>query len=150
MMIKGKFVESNFYAYDYNVGVSEMVVFAKSFFKISFLEFGLDGKRFDVIGFKKNSISIIEVKSSVNDFRYDKKWRDYRVYCNRLFFVCPFNAVKADEVDDCGLIYCFKFRNNIIDKGWKMGGYLVKHSDFWRMRKKTEIRVLRKALWNLS
>jgi hypothetical protein len=31
-------------------------------------------------------IWIVEVKSSVEDFRADQKWADYRMHCDRLFF----------------------------------------------------------------
>ena len=34
----------------------------------------------------KRQIVIVEVKSCVQDFRTDKKWRKYLPYCNKLYF----------------------------------------------------------------
>src|ERR1700726_554243 len=31
-------------------------------------------------------IWIVEIKSSIADFRADQKWMDYRLHCDRLFF----------------------------------------------------------------
>ncbi|MGL4810243.1 MAG: MmcB family DNA repair protein [Beijerinckiaceae bacterium] len=50
------------------------------------------GRRADVVALGPDSeIVVIEVKSSLEDFRTDRKWPDYRDYCDRLFF-----AVDAD------------------------------------------------------
>ena len=34
----------------------------------------------------KHELWIVEVKSSIADFRADTKWPDYRLHCDRLFF----------------------------------------------------------------
>jgi hypothetical protein len=45
------------------------------------------GRRADLITLSdKGEIWIIEIKSSVEDFRVDRKWPDYRAHCDRLFF----------------------------------------------------------------
>jgi hypothetical protein len=45
------------------------------------------GRRADVVGLgPSGEIWIVEVKSSVEDFRVDQKWPDYRLSCDRLFF----------------------------------------------------------------
>lgn len=45
------------------------------------------GRRADVVAFSdKGEIWIIEVKSSIADFRSDSKWPEYAAYCDRLLF----------------------------------------------------------------
>ncbi|MBB4066908.1 MmcB family DNA repair protein [Gellertiella hungarica] len=45
------------------------------------------GRRADMLSLsEKGEIWIIEIKSSVEDFRVDRKWPDYRAHCDRLFF----------------------------------------------------------------
>ena len=48
------------------------------------------GRRADIIGVNDaGQIWIVEIKSSVGDFRCDTKWPEYRDYCDRLFFAIP-------------------------------------------------------------
>lgn len=48
------------------------------------------GRRADILALDaKGEISIIEIKSSVQDFRTDGKWPDYRAFCDRLLFAVP-------------------------------------------------------------
>jgi hypothetical protein len=45
------------------------------------------GRRADLVALGGNGeIWIVEIKSSVEDFRSDRKWPDYRQHCDRLFF----------------------------------------------------------------
>jgi hypothetical protein len=45
------------------------------------------GRRADLVTLSaKGEIWIIEIKSSIEDFRVDRKWPEYRAYCDRLFF----------------------------------------------------------------
>ena len=45
------------------------------------------GRRADLIALGGDGeIIIVEIKSSVADFRADQKWMDYRRHCDRLFF----------------------------------------------------------------
>src|SRR5215472_11240650 len=45
------------------------------------------GRRADLVALNEHSeIWIVEIKSSVDDFRADHKWEDYRAHCDRLFF----------------------------------------------------------------
>lgn len=72
----------------------------------SLTEFKLaSGRRVDVIGIDAGgAIAIVEVKSCIEDFRADQKWRDYLEYCDRFFFAVgegfPLGALPAD----CGLL----------------------------------------------
>jgi hypothetical protein len=50
----------------------------------------LTGRRADIVALGMDAtIFIVEIKSSVADFRADAKWRDYRAHCDRLFFAIP-------------------------------------------------------------
>ena len=45
------------------------------------------GRRADLVALtRKGEIWIVEIKSSVEDFRTDRKWPEYRAFCDRLFF----------------------------------------------------------------
>lgn len=69
-----------------------------------------NGRRADIAGLGPDgSITIVEIKSSVADFRADQKWQDYLDYCDALYF-----AVAADfPVDilpaEAGLILADRF-----------------------------------------
>jgi hypothetical protein len=46
-----------------------------------------NGRRADLIALgERGTIWIVEIKSSVEDFRADRKWPDYRESCDQLFF----------------------------------------------------------------
>ena len=45
------------------------------------------GRRADLVALNdKGDLWIVEIKSSVADFRADQKWQDYRAHCDRLLF----------------------------------------------------------------
>ena len=45
------------------------------------------GRRADLVALNgRGEIWIVEIKSSIEDFRADQKWQDYRLHCDRLFF----------------------------------------------------------------
>jgi hypothetical protein len=45
------------------------------------------GRRADLVALNgRGEIWIVEIKSSVEDLRADRKWEDYRAHCDRLFF----------------------------------------------------------------
>ena len=45
------------------------------------------GRRADITALDaRGEIWIVEIKSSVIDFRTDHKWHEYRLFCDRLFF----------------------------------------------------------------
>jgi hypothetical protein len=45
------------------------------------------GRRADLVALNASGeIWIVEIKSSVEDLRADRKWQDYRAHCDRLFF----------------------------------------------------------------
>jgi len=64
-----------------------------------------NGRRADVLGLGRNGeIVIVEVKSSVADFRADRKWPEYREFCDRLYFAVSDGFPRELIPEDCGLI----------------------------------------------
>lgn len=62
-------------------------------------------RRVDVIGLDSGGdFLIIEIKSSVADFRSDAKWRDYLPYCDRFYFAVPETFPTGILPEDCGLM----------------------------------------------
>lgn len=63
------------------------------------------GRRADVVGLGVHGeLWIVEIKSSVEDFRADHKWPDYRLSCDRLFFATHGGVPLDIFPDDAGLI----------------------------------------------
>jgi hypothetical protein len=63
------------------------------------------GRRADLVALgDAGEIWIIEIKSSVADFRADRKWMDYRLHCDRLFFATTTEVPCEIFPPDTGLI----------------------------------------------
>jgi hypothetical protein len=63
------------------------------------------GRRVDVIALDPSGqIAIVEIKSSVEDFRADRKWREYTGYCDLFFFAVPEDFPCEILPADCGLM----------------------------------------------
>jgi hypothetical protein len=63
------------------------------------------GRRADVMALgAAGAIWIVEIKSSLADFRCDAKWPDYRDYCDRLFFAIPQRMDREVIPAETGLI----------------------------------------------
>jgi hypothetical protein len=68
------------------------------------------GRRADLLGVSRTGeIWIIEIKSSREDFRADRKWPEYRRYCDRLFFATLPDVDEALFPEDTGLIIADAF-----------------------------------------
>ncbi|WHQ67713.1 MmcB family DNA repair protein [Methylorubrum extorquens] len=85
---------------------------------VSLPEFSLaNGRRADVIALcGAGRLTIIEIKSSVADFRADRKWPDYRDYCDRFFFAIPETVPESLIPEECGLIVADSFGAAILRK----------------------------------
>jgi hypothetical protein len=75
----------------------------------------VNGRRADVLALQPDGdIVIIEVKSSIEDFRADRKWREYRDFCDALYFAVsdgfPTEVISAE----CGLIAADPFGAEIL------------------------------------
>ncbi|MCF3642319.1 MmcB family DNA repair protein [Rhizobium sp. TRM95111] len=63
------------------------------------------GRRADLITLsEKGEIWIVEIKTSIEDFRVDRKWPDYRRHCDRLFFATHKDVPLDIFPEECGLI----------------------------------------------
>lgn len=69
-----------------------------------------NGRRADVLALSSNGVlTIVEIKSCVADFRADRKWPDYRDFCDRFYFAAP-DTMPVDILpEDCGLIVADAF-----------------------------------------
>jgi hypothetical protein len=68
------------------------------------------GRRADLIGVADNGeIWIVEIKSSIEDFRSDQKWPDYLPYCDRFFFAVDADFPMAVLPDEVGLIVADRY-----------------------------------------
>jgi hypothetical protein len=64
-----------------------------------------DGRRADIFAVGRGGeIVIVEVKSSVEDFRVDTKWPDYLDWCDQLFFAVPVDFPRELIEGPVGLI----------------------------------------------
>lgn len=74
-------------------------------------EFSLaSGRRADVMALGRDGeLLIVEIKSSVTDFRSDRKWPEYRPFCDRLYFAVPDGFPREMIPTDCGLIMADAF-----------------------------------------
>jgi hypothetical protein len=69
-----------------------------------------NGRRADVIALAPDGhLTIVEIKSSVADFRADRKWPDYRDFCDRLFFAIPETVPLEILPESAGLIVADAF-----------------------------------------
>ncbi len=63
-----------------------------------------NGRRADLATVSdKGELWIVEIKTSVEDFRTDRKWPDYREYCDRLFFATHKEVPLDIFPEECGL-----------------------------------------------
>ncbi|SMC89756.1 MmcB family DNA repair protein [Rhizobium sp. RU36D] len=63
------------------------------------------GRRADLITLsEKGEIWIVEIKTSIEDFRVDRKWPEYRLHCDRLFFATHPQVPLEIFPEDCGLL----------------------------------------------
>jgi hypothetical protein len=68
------------------------------------------GRRADLVALNgAGAIWIVEIKSSVEDFRADQKWMDYRLHCDRLFFATTLEVPCEIFPKDTGLIVADAF-----------------------------------------
>lgn len=68
------------------------------------------GRRADIVALGEDGrLLIVEVKSSVADFRADSKWPDYRAHCDAFYFAIS-DAVPQEMIpEEAGLIFADSF-----------------------------------------
>jgi hypothetical protein len=73
------------------------------------------GRRADLVALGGDGeVVIVEIKSSVADFRADQKWMDYRLHCDRLFFATTLSVPREIFPSDTGLIVADAFSAAIV------------------------------------
>lgn len=74
-----------------------------------------NGRRADLIALgEKGEVWIVEIKSSIEDFRADQKWPDYRDFCDRLFFAVASDFPREVLPEDTGLIIADRYGAEMI------------------------------------
>ena len=82
-----------------------------------------EGRRADIVAVNGDGeVLIVEVKSSLADFRADRKWRDYAACCNRLYFAISGHTPAAIMPAEAGLILADPY-----------GAEILREADFQRM-----------------
>jgi len=74
-------------------------------------EFALpNGRRADVVALSPDGcLTIVEIKSSTADFRADRKWPDYRPFCDRFYFAIPHTVAPEIIPGETGLMIADAF-----------------------------------------
>jgi len=83
------------------------------------VEFPLvSGRRADLLCLgKAGDFVIVEIKSSVADFRADRKWVTYRDFADRLYFAVPDHFPQALIPEECGLMVADSFGAGLLREG---------------------------------
>jgi len=85
----------------------------------SLVEFPLaNSRRADILALGRNGdLIIVEIKSSVGDFRSDRKWDAYREFADRLYFAVANDFPAALIPEECGLIVADAFGAAVLRHG---------------------------------
>jgi hypothetical protein len=85
----------------------------------SLVEFPLaNGRRADILALgKTGEFVIVEIKSSVADFRADRKWAAYRDFSDRLYFAVANDFPRALIPEECGLMVADSFGAAVLRNG---------------------------------
>ena len=74
-----------------------------------------NGRRADIAAVAESGeIWIVEIKSSIEDFRVDQKWPEYRDYCDRLFFAVAPAFPNEILPADTGLMIADRYGGEIV------------------------------------
>ncbi len=74
-----------------------------------------NGRRADVVGIGPDGMLwIVEIKSSLEDFRADRKWPEYREFSDRLFFAVGTEFPRDVLPEDAGLIVADRYGGEIV------------------------------------
>lgn len=63
---------------------------------------------------EKSEIWIVEIKSSLEDFRADQKWSEYLDYCDRLFFAVAPDFPREVLPEETGLIIADRYGGELV------------------------------------
>lgn len=80
-----------------------------------------NGRRADVVALTEaGEIWIVEIKSSIEDFRVDQKWPEYRDFSDRLFFAVRPGFPVEILPEDAGLILADRYGGEIVRPALEM------------------------------
>jgi hypothetical protein len=85
----------------------------------------------------------VEIKSSLEDFRSDLKWPEYREFCDRLFFAVAPSFPREVLPEDAGLIVADRYGGEILRPG-------PEHRLAGARRKAMTLRLVRTAALRLQ
>lgn len=73
------------------------------------------GRRADIIALNRGGeIVVVEVKSSVPDFKADSKWQEYLAWCDALFFAVNMDFPQEILPTDHGLMICDAYGGEVL------------------------------------
>lgn len=76
------------------------------------------GRRADLVALNSaGTLWIVEVKSSIEDFRADRKWGDYRAHADRVLFAVAPDFPAAILPEDAGLILADAHAGELVRDG---------------------------------
>ena len=74
-----------------------------------------NGRRADIMALgPRGDIAIVEVKSSVEDYRVDRKWGDYLPFCDAFYFAVAPEFPRSVLPEDAGLIVADGFDGAVL------------------------------------
>lgn len=74
-----------------------------------------NGRRADIVGLTSSGdLLIVEIKSSLVDYRTDGKWHDYLDYCDRLYFAVASDFPCEVIPEDTGLILADRYGAELV------------------------------------
>lgn len=74
-----------------------------------------NGRRADLMALgPKGEIAIVEVKSGIEDYRVDRKWREYLPYCDRFAFAVAPEFPREILPEEPGLVVCDGFGGAVL------------------------------------
>jgi len=102
------------------------------------------GRRADIAAVAESGeIWIVEIKSSIEDFRVDQKWPEYRDYCDRLFFAVAPAFPNEILPADTGLMIADRYGGEIVRAA-------PEHKLAGARRKAMTLRIVRTAAFRLQ
>lgn len=102
------------------------------------------GRRADVMAIgASGEVVIVEIKSGVQDFRSDGKWRDYAEFCDRFYFAVSESFPQGLIPSDVGLIVADRYGAAAIRDG-------PRHALTGARRKAVSLRFARLAAMRLQ
>ena len=80
------------------------------------LEFTLaSGRRADIASLdRKGQITLVEIKSSIEDFRADSKWPEYLEFCDRFYFAVNETFPREILPEEAGLIVADRYEAAVL------------------------------------